>query len=132
MSKVKFTREYPINASPKILYPYLATASGLAKWFCHAVEVDEDRIYNLIWDNQDHYAEMSNYRPNKSVRYIFLNEQKRSVPDASYIDFYLETSELTQQQYLRVIDYTDEDTSLEELADLWDNLIVTLKEIIGG
>ena len=35
--KTPFVVDYPINASPKILFPYLATAGGLAQWFCDDV-----------------------------------------------------------------------------------------------
>jgi hypothetical protein len=47
------------------------------------------------------------------------------------MDFTIETSDLTQEQYLRVIDYSDEE-DMEEMKELWDGLIVSLREIIGG
>ncbi|MBO3269658.1 MULTISPECIES: START-like domain-containing protein [Hymenobacter] len=130
-SKHRFTVEYPINASPKILYPYLASASGLARWFCQDVKIDPDHRLNFIWDNQSHYAEISSHRTNKSVRFVFLNDQKRSVPDASYLDFSIESSELTQEVFLRVVDYSEETDEIE-LQEMWDNLILTLREQVGG
>lgn len=131
MSKFKFTNEYPINASARMIYPYLSTASGLAQWFCHDVRLNEDKIYNFIWDNQNHYAEMNSHRTNKSVRFVYLNERKSHVPDPSYIDFSIETSDLTQEHYLRVIDYSEE-TDKDELFEMWEGLIQGLREIIGG
>ncbi|MDX5347782.1 MAG: ATPase [Hymenobacteraceae bacterium] len=131
MTKHKFTREYPINASPKILFPYLSTPGGLARWFCEDVLVDEDKVFNFIWDNQSHYAIVSSFRSNKSIRFIFLDDAKNTVPEPNYIEFSIETTELTQEQYLRVVDYSD-DTDLEQLADLWENLLQNLREIVGG
>jgi uncharacterized protein YndB with AHSA1/START domain len=131
MNKYKFVREFAINASAKMIYPYLSSASGLEQWFCDKVEITEDKLYNFIWDNQPHYAEMSSHRTNKSVRFIFLDEQKHHQPDANYMDFTIETSELTQEQYLRVVDYSEED-DMEEMGELWDGLILSLREIIGG
>ena len=131
MSKFKFTNEYPINASARMIYPYLSTASGLAQWFCHDVRLNEDKIYNFIWDNQNHYAEMNSHRTNKSVRFIYLDERKSHEPDPSYLDFSIETSDLTQEQYLRVIDYSEE-TDKDELLEMWEGLIQGLREIIGG
>lgn len=130
-SKHRFTVEYPINASPKLLYPYLASASGLARWFCQDVRIDPDHRFNFIWDNQNHYAEISSHRTNKSVRYVFLSEQKRPVPDASYLDFCIESSELTQEVFLRIVDYSEE-TDEVELQEMWDSLIQALREQVGG
>jgi len=74
---------------------------------------------------------MTGYRTNKSVRFVFLQDDRKHEPDASYMDFTIETSDLTQEQYLRVIDYSDEE-DMEEMKELWDGLIVSLREIIGG
>ena len=131
MSHFKFIQEYPINASPKMIYPYLSTASGLAQWFCEDVRIDEDKIYNFIWDDQSHFAEMSSHRLNRSVRFVFLDQAKKHLPDPTYVDFCIETSELSQEQYLRVTDYS-EDGDQVQLLELWENLIQNLREIIGG
>jgi uncharacterized protein YndB with AHSA1/START domain len=130
-TKTKFVREYPINASAKLLYPYLSTASGLSQWFSDDVIIDEDKIFNFIWDGKSHFAEMTSHRVNRSVRFLFLDDKKQHIPDASHIDFSIESSEVTQEQFLKIVDYTDED-DVEELEELWDNLFHNLKEIVGG
>ncbi|RAU83356.1 START-like domain-containing protein [Pontibacter arcticus] len=130
-TKTKFVREYPINASAKLLYPYLSSPSGLSQWFCDDAKINEDKIFNFIWDGRSHFAEMTGFRSNRSVRFLFLDDQKKHVPDASYIDFSIESSELTQEQFLKIVDYTDED-DVEELEELWDNLILNLRETVGG
>lgn len=129
--KVKFTREYAINASAKLLYPYLSTPSGLSRWFCDDVMVLPEHRYNFIWDKTDHFAELSNHRTNRSARFIFLDENKNSVPDADYVDFTIESSELTGEQFLRITDYSA-DHDEEAMEELWENLIQSLREIIGG
>ncbi len=131
MNKHKFVFEYPINASPRMIYPYLSSPSGLEQWFCDKVFINEDKLYNFVWDNQNHFAEMNSHRTNKSVRFVFLNDNKKHDPDASYMDFTIETSELTQEQYLRITDYSEEE-DMDEMSELWDGLIVGLREIIGG
>lgn len=130
-SKIKFVREYAINASAKILYPYLSTPAGLSKWFAENVKVVDKQVYNFIWDKTDHLATISNQRLNRSVRFIFADENGQSVPDADYVDFSIESSELTGEQFLQVIDYTS-DQDEEELEELWDNLFQSLREIVGG
>jgi uncharacterized protein YndB with AHSA1/START domain len=130
-SKVKFTREYAINASPKILYPYLSSASGLSRWFAENVNMEPNHVFNFIWDKENHYAEMSNHRTNRSVRFIFLDPNRKHVPDADYVDFTIESSELTGEQFLRITDYSGHQDE-EEMDELWYNLILSLREIIGG
>lgn len=130
-TKMKFVREYPINASAKLLYPYLSTPGGLTQWFCDEANVDEDKIFNFVWDGRNHYAEMTGLRTNKSVRFLFLNEEKKHIADSPYVDFSIESSELTQEQFLKVVDYSDEEDE-EELEELWDNLMQNLREIVGG
>ena len=130
-TKHRFMVEYPVNASPKILYPYLASPSGLAQWFCQEVHLEENHCYNFIWDNQPHFAEQNSHRTNRSVRYVFLDQNKRHTPDASYLDFTIEESQLTQEVYLRVLDYSEETDEIE-LQEMWDGLVQHLRELVGG
>ena len=48
MSKTLFKAEFDINASSKMLYSYISTASGLAQWFADDVTLDEDKNFNFI------------------------------------------------------------------------------------
>ncbi|GAB3813601.1 START-like domain-containing protein [Pontibacter rugosus] len=130
-TKTKFVREYSINASAKLLYPYLSTPSGLAEWFCDEATVNSEKQYKFVWDGKDHYAELTSQRVNRSARFLFLNEKREHMPDAPYIDFTIEASELTQEQFLKVVDYSDEEDE-EEMEELWDNLMQNLRELVGG
>ncbi len=129
--KHRFSVEFPINASPKILYPYLATASGLEQWFCHSVEVESAQQFNFVWDGQPHYAEMTSHRTNRSVRFSFLDDKRQPITDANYLDFQIEESQLTQEVYLRVVDYSEE-TDNEELQEMWESMMQKLREQVGG
>ncbi|HQV00603.1 MAG TPA: START-like domain-containing protein, partial [Bacteroidia bacterium] len=39
--KQKFQMEFEMRSSPKILYNYISTASGLSEWFADDVRVKE-------------------------------------------------------------------------------------------
>jgi len=127
MAKRKFVYEFEINASKKMLYPYLNTASGLSQWFADDVNINEDKIFNFIWDEEDHFARQTNHRTNSYVKFEYLEDED----DPSYIEFRLEENELTQSVFIKVIEYSDFDDQ-EEQADVWENLLQTLKEIVGG
>lgn len=130
-SKRRFEMEYPINASPRLLFPYLSSASGLSQWFCDDVRLDPDHRLNMVWDKQNHYAEIALQRPGRSIRYVFLDEKKQPLIDANYLDFSLEYSKITDGVFLRVTDYSDH-SNAQEQQELWDGLVGKLREQVGG
>ncbi|TFV97649.1 ATPase [Algoriphagus kandeliae] len=131
MVKNKFVADYQINASKKILFHYISTASGLEEWFADEVKINEDKVYIFEFDNEEHYARMASIRNNSHVKFEFFDPNNPDEEDHSYIEFKLEENELTQTLFLKVIDYSDGYDD-EELEAIWDGLIGKLKEIIGG
>ncbi|WP_234733864.1 START-like domain-containing protein [Tellurirhabdus bombi] len=129
MEKFKFITEYELRASPKVLFPYISTASGLSQWFATKVNVMPDHVYDFYWDGESHPARQVSLRQNKSVRFEFLNGTERS--DNNYIDFRVDVSELTQSTFLRVTDYSS-NADIDELKSLWNGLMDKLKEIVGS
>ena len=131
MLKNKYLAEFEINASKKMLYSYIQTASGLSQWIADDVTVDEDSVYNFIWDGEDHKAKMVSHRTNNFVKFEYLSENDDDDDDPAYFELKIDMNELTQTVFLRVTDYTDFDDE-EEWYDLWDGMIHTLKETVGG
>ncbi len=133
MGKLKFVSDYQINTSRKIIYPYLSTASGLSQWFADDVVINEDKVYNFIYDGEDHFARPTIMRSNRHVKFEFFDPQEGegNGVDHSFIEFKLEENELTQTFYLRVIEYGDAFDEQEQRS-IWEGLITNLKEIIGG
>ncbi|OGX85203.1 ATPase [Hymenobacter lapidarius] len=130
-AKTRFLVEFPINASPKILFPYLATASGLSQWFCDDVRYVEGQRLNFIWDQENHYAEISGQRLNRAVRFVFLGENRQMVADPSFLEFTLDSSQVTDEVYLRVIDYSPSQDN-DEQQEMWESLVSKLREQVGG
>ena len=128
MAKEKFVGEFPINASKKMLYPYISSASGLAQWFADDVNINEDKEFCFIWDGTENVAKLVATRVNAMARFEFHDEA--APDDPSYVEFKLDMNELTQEVFIRVTDYSDIDQ--EEAADLYASLIHDLKEIVGG
>lgn len=131
MGKNKFITEFEINASQKMLFPYLSTASGLAQWFADDVNINEDKVYSFLWDGEDHRATKAAQRANVSVKFEFLPEKEEDKDDPNYIELKLNVNELTQSVFIQITDYSDLDDE-EEQQDLWENIVYSLKQIIGG
>ncbi|TAF63392.1 MAG: ATPase [Cytophagales bacterium] len=132
MTKYKYVQEFEIQASPKMIFPYLSTAIGLEQWFSEVKMID-GKIFNFIWDNTNHYAKMTMIRVNKQIKFEFVPDESGEIEEeaASYIELKLENSELTNTTFMKVIDYS-EMTEEADLEELWQGLVHKLKEIIGG
>jgi uncharacterized protein YndB with AHSA1/START domain len=131
MVKNKFVADYQINASKKIVFHYLSTASGLEEWFADDVRIDEDKNYIFNFDNEDHFARLVTLRSNAHVKFEFFDPKNPDSLDHSFIEFKLEENELTQSLFLKVIDYSNEYEE-DELSPIWEGMVGKLKEIIGG
>ena len=131
MSKHLFTTDFEVNASKKMLYPYISSASGLAQWFADDVTINEDKVYNFIWDGEDHKARMASHRTNNYVKFEFLPEDEEDAEDPAYFELRLDVNDLTQTVFLKITDYSEMDDE-EELYDMWEGLVQELKETVGG
>ena len=131
MTKQKFIGEYQINASRKMLFPYLSTATGLCQWFADDVNINNiDKTLIFILDGDERIAVIDSIKNNRYVKFRFLNEDEKPKENDT-LEFRLEINELTQSVFVRVEEYTDTD-DLEESYQIWENLLSQLKEIIGA
>ncbi|MEM6644456.1 MAG: START-like domain-containing protein [Bacteroidota bacterium] len=128
MGKHEYIGEFEFNASKKMLFPYFSTASGLAQWFADDVNINnEDKSYTFIWDGDETHAKLTSNRTNHHVRFDVVDEED---DDPNYFEFQIDMNELTQSVYVRVTDYSD--MNQEEANELWESMILDLKEIVGG
>jgi uncharacterized protein YndB with AHSA1/START domain len=130
MEKHKFVTEFELRSSPKVLFPYISTASGLEQWFAEKVTILPDHRFDFQWDGSSHYARQTAHRLNKAVRYEFEGNGENG-EDTNYVEMKLEVSDLTQSTYLRIVDYS-QTMDEEELSSLWNGLMDSLKEIVGS
>jgi uncharacterized protein YndB with AHSA1/START domain len=129
--KTLFTTEFEIHASPKMLYPYFQTASGLSEWFADNVNINPEKIFTFEWDNEQRKAVITSFRLNQFVKFEYLPESEDDNDDRSYFELRFETDELVNSTYIKISDYSDFD-DMEELQDVWDSLIANLKKVVGG
>ena len=85
MSKHKFTAEFELRASPKVLFPYFSSASGLQQWFAEKVILKDSTTFDFLWDGESHVAKLSQLRLQKSAKFDFLptNQEEK---DHNYLD----------------------------------------------
>jgi uncharacterized protein YndB with AHSA1/START domain len=128
MSKYKFSGEYELKISPKVLFPYLSTASGLQQWFATKVNMRGSQGFDFVWDGESHLARQTVLRLNKVARYDFENEAEGR--DMPYIEMKIDFSDLTQTSFLKITDYSN-NTDPTDLNELWEGLIENLRDAAG-
>ena len=134
MAKNCFENEYEINASQRILFPYLNSPGGLAQWFADDVTIDYDKNFHFHLDGEVHKAKLITSRREQFVRFEYLpeNGHDNENGELDYLEFHLEKNDFTDSTFLRIRDCTNEDIDDEELKDIWDSLVTNLREMIGG
>ena len=134
MAKYKYVTEFEINASTKMLFPYLSTAGGLQEWFADDVSVLGEKSYNVVWDGVGHTATIMAKRTNHYIKYEFLpvdKDDEKMNETRSYIEFKLEHNDITASTFLQVVDFSEMENE-EDLASLWEQLVEVLREKVGG
>ena len=130
MDKFKFITEFELRSSPKVLFPYISTPSGLEQWFAEKVIVLPNQRFDFQWDGDSHIARQTGLRINKAVKFEFENTSDDDL-DNNHLEMKLEVSELTQTTFLRVTDYSANKDEAE-LISLWNGFMDNLKEIVGS
>ncbi len=123
--KQKLQLEFEMHCSPRILFNYLSTPSGLGEWFAEDVTV-HDGIYTFKWTGNESKAKMVHKRENQLIRFKWIDDS-----DDAFIEFEILTDDLTSDVALMITDFCVPD-DMEETARLWETQIHNLKQIIGS
>lgn len=126
--KQKFTLEFEIKSSPKILFNYISTASGLEEWFADKVNIREGD-YLFYWDGSEQRARIVARKDNQLVRYKWVTDE--SSKDETFFQFEIVQDEITGDIALIVTDYAMDDEK-EASIRLWESQIHNLMHHIGS
>ncbi len=125
--KIKFNIEFPIQASPQLLYQYISTPSGLSEWFSDNVN-SRGELFTFIWDGSEEQAKLLSKKSGERVKFRWLSDEE---DQTSYFEIRIQVDEITKDVSLMITDYADED-EVEEAKMLWDNQISDLKHVLGS
>ncbi|MAU63553.1 MAG: hypothetical protein CMC38_04290 [Flavobacteriaceae bacterium] len=126
--KVKFELEFPIHASPQMLYQYISSASGLSEWFADNVN-SRGIIFSFFWDGSEEKAELISSKSNSFVKFRWLDDSEDQ--DKCFFEIKIVVDEITKDVSLMVTDFAYDD-EVEETKMLWDNQISDLKQVLGS
>ena len=124
--KVKFEIEFPIHASPQLLYQYISTPSGLSEWFSDNVN-SRGELFTFIWDDSEEQAKLVTKKSPERIKFKWID----NVDDSSFFELRIQVDNLTKDVYIIVTDFSD-DEEIEESKMLWENQISSLKQVLGS
>jgi len=125
-AKVKFEIEFPIQASPQLLYNYISTPSGLSEWFADNVN-SRGELFTFIWDDSEEQAKLITKKSPERIKLKWLENDDESC----YFELRIQVDGITKDVSLIVTDFSDDDEE-EEAKMLWENQISSLKQVLGS
>jgi len=124
--KIKYELEFVIKSSPKLLYSYISSPSGLGEWFADNVN-SRGEIFTFIWDHSEEQAKLISQKNNQFIRFKWLEDED----EESYFELRIQIDDITKDVSLIISDFAEED-EVEEAGQLWGSQIESLHQVLGG
>jgi uncharacterized protein YndB with AHSA1/START domain len=125
--KQKYQLEFEIKSSPKILFNYLSTASGLEEWFADRVNM-RDGEFIFFWEGSEARAKLMSRKENQLVKYKWITDDKK---DDTFFQFEIMQDEITSDVALIITDFATEEEK-DENTMLWNSQVHSLMHHIGS
>ncbi|SDR64993.1 START-like domain-containing protein [Christiangramia echinicola] len=124
--KIKYEMEFPIQASPSLLYQYISTPSGLSEWYADNVN-SRGEFFTFIWEGSEEKAKLMSKKSDERIKFKWIDDE-----DTPYFfELRIQVDDITKDVSLMITDFAEDD-EIEEGKMLWDNMISELKQILGS
>ncbi|WP_037314147.1 START-like domain-containing protein [Salegentibacter sp. Hel_I_6] len=125
--KIKYEMEFPIHASPSLLYQYISTPSGLSEWYADNVN-SRGELFTFIWEGSEEKAKLVSKKSDERVKFKWLDDE-----DTPYFfEIRIQVDEITKDVSIMITDFAEDDDEIEEGKMLWENMISNLKQVLGS
>jgi len=124
--KKQFQLEYVVKSSPKMLYNFISTPSGLSEWFADNVN-SRGEMYIFIWEDTEEHAKLLSKKAGSHIKLKWLESED----DDTYFEMRIQIDDLTKDVSLLITDFAEED-EMEESKMLWDSQINELMNTVGS
>ncbi|HLT34193.1 MAG TPA: START-like domain-containing protein [Aquaticitalea sp.] len=126
--KIKFEMEFPIHASPQLLFQYISTPSGLSEWFADNVN-SRGEVFTFIWNDSQERAKLLSKKSGERIRFRWMDDEADG--ESYYFEIKIQVDEITKDVSIIVTDFIYED-EIDEAKMLWENQISDLKQVLGS
>lgn len=124
--KEKFVMEFGAKTSPRILFNFISSPSGLSEWFADNVNI-KNGVYTFFWDESEEQATLLVAREFELIRFKWLNTSE----DDTYFELNIQIDELTGDVALIITDFAKKE-ELQESQLLWEAQIHDLFKALGS
>lgn len=126
--KVKFEMEFPIQASPSLLYQYMSTPSGMSEWFADNVN-SRGEYYTFIWNGAEEKAKLLGKKNGERIKFRWMDDVEEG--ELYFFELRIQVDEITKDVSLIITDFAEDD-EIDEGKMFWENQIAELKHVIGS
>lgn len=124
--KIKYEMEFPIQASPSLLFQYISTPSGLSEWYADNVN-SRGEFFTFIWEGSEEKAKLVSKKNDERIKFKWVDDE-----DTPYFfEMRIQVDDITKDVSLMITDFAEED-EIDEGKMLWDNMVSDLKSILGS
>ncbi|PTX43255.1 SRPBCC domain-containing protein [Gramella sp. MT6] len=124
--KIKYEMEFPIQASPSLLFQYISTPSGLSEWYADNVN-SRGEFFTFIWEGSEEKAKLVSKKSDERIKFKWIDDE-----DTPYFfELRIQVDDITKDVSLMITDFAEED-EVDEGKMLWENMVSDLKQILGS
>ncbi|CAL66413.1 START-like domain-containing protein [Christiangramia forsetii] len=124
--KIKYEMEFPIQASPSLLYQYISTPSGLSEWYADNVN-SRGEFFTFIWEGSEEKAKLVSKKSDERIKFKWTDDE-----DTPYFfELRIQVDDITKDVSLMITDFAEDD-EVDEGKMLWENMVSDLKQILGS
>ena len=124
--KIKYEMEFPIHASPSLLFQYISTPSGMQEWYADNVN-SRGEFFTFIWEGSEEKAKLVSKNKGQSIRFQWVDDEDTDY----YFEMRIQVDAITKDVSIMVTDFAEDD-EIEEGKMLWENMISELKQLLGS
>ena len=126
IDKTKYEMEFPIHASPSLLFQYISTPSGMQEWYADNVN-SRGEFFTFIWEGSEEKAKLVSKNKGQSIRFQWIDDEDTDY----YFEMRIQLDAITKDVSIMVTDFAEDD-EIEEGKMLWENMISELKQLLGS
>lgn len=125
--KTKYEIEFPIQASPTLLYQYISTPSGLSEWFADNVN-SRGKMFTFIWEGSEEKARLLTKKSGERIKLKWIEDEDED----AFFEMRIQVDAITKDVSLMITDFAEDDDTMGEGQMLWENMVDELKQVIGS
>lgn len=122
----KFTLEFHMKVSPRLLYTLISTSEGLARWFADKVNVNND-IYLFEWEGSQQTARLLESKEPEYVRFEWTDD----FHEGFILEMQITHEPVSGESALIVSDFSEEN-DIEFTRMWWNTQIGRLQRMFNN